>query len=94
MLFFPPVHRTEYYYKMTKSNNINLPITDQAALSTLALPFSSEINFKEIDNIVFALKKCYSFSKEIKKVVSSKVPKTWQDLYQDGSEDPYDDIVL
>jgi dTDP-4-amino-4,6-dideoxygalactose transaminase len=91
--FYPPVHRSEYYLKLSGSQNVKLPVTDKAALNTLALPFNSEMSFKEIDKIISAIKKCQLHSMEIKKAVSFKVPRTWQDLYKDDLEDPYDSVL-
>ena len=91
--FFPPVHRSSYYFNNYDSSKFNLPFTDMASYTNLVLPFHSEISFDDIDKIIFAIKKCQLHSKEIRKLISSRVPISWNDLYQERFVDPYDTLL-
>ena len=58
--YFYPIHLQPFYKKMAGHKNILAPITEEASMTTIALPFYNNISKKEIDFVVKSLKQILS----------------------------------
>jgi perosamine synthetase len=47
-VYFPAIHRQPYYQEYCGTCCPNLPVTDRAAESCLALPFSTQLSFQDV----------------------------------------------
>ena len=78
--FYPPVHRTPYYQKILGPNQVDLPVTDWAALHLISLPVYSDMLDTEIAKIIKAIQRCHEHAKTISKALEDHIPPMWEPL--------------